>query len=130
MNFAVEADNGQKRLFASDRYREYRRTNPGQYLHMLSDLDDSQRALAESMGWLSEASYHAGWMDGLEFDLWRGVVEEPFRYGQLDLNVDHIARLQRLSEACGGWIVFDGDREETFVPIDYWKIIYRDRTHQ
>lgn len=94
---------------------------------MLSDLDDSQRALAESMGWLSEASYHADWMDGLEFDLWRGVVEGPFRYGQLELTVEHIERLQRLSKACGGWIVFDGDKEETFVPIDQWNKIYRDR---
>jgi hypothetical protein len=95
---------------------------------MLSDLNDSQRALAESMSWLSEAGYHAGWMDGLEFDLWRGVIEGPFRYGQLDLTVDHIERLQRLSEACGGWIVFDGGNEETFVPIDHWKNIYQDRT--
>lgn len=94
---------------------------------MLSDLNDSQRALAESMGQLSEAGYHAGWMDGLEFDLWRGVVEGPFRYGQLDLTIEHIERLQRLSQACGGWIVFDGDKEESFVPLDRWKNIYRDR---
>ena len=94
----------------------------------LSDLNDSQRALAESMGWLSEAAYHAGWINGLEFDLWRGVVEGPFRFRQLDLTVDHIERLQRLSEACGGWIVFDDDKEETFVPIDHWKSVYGDRT--
>jgi hypothetical protein len=95
---------------------------------MLSDLNDSQRALAESMGGLSEAGYHAGWMDGLEFDLWRGVVEGPFRYGQIELTVAHIERLRRLSQACGGWIVFDPDKEETFVPFDRWQRIYRDRT--
>ncbi len=54
----------------------------------------------------------------------------PFRYGQLDLTVDHIAQLQRLSEACGGWIVFDDDQEETFVPIDRWRNIYRVRPRQ
>ena len=97
---------------------------------MLSDLNDSQRALAESMSELSEAGYHAGWMDGLEFDLWRGVVEGAFRYGQFDLKINHIERLRRLSEACGGWIVFDGDKEETFVPIGRWKIIYRNRTQR
>lgn len=85
---------------------------------MLSDINDSQRALAESMSWLSEADYHAGWIDGLEFNLWRGVVGRSFRYGQLDLTIDHIAQPQRLSEACRGWIVFDDDKEETFVPID------------
>jgi hypothetical protein len=80
------------------------------------------------MSSLSEAGYHAGWMNGLEFDLWRGVIEGPYRYGQLDLTADHIERLRRLSEACDGWIVFDAGREETFVPIDPWKSVYRDRT--
>lgn len=95
---------------------------------MLSDLDERQRALAESMSWLSEAGYHAGWMTGLEFDLWRGVVDGPFRYGQLDLTADHVAHLHRLSDACGGWIVFDADKEETFVSIDHWARIYRDHS--
>ena len=102
---------------------------PGQNL-MLSDLTDRQRAIAESMSCLSEAGYHAGWMDGLEFDLWCGVVEGPFRYGQLDLTVDHIAQLQHLSGACGGWIAFDDEKEETFVPIDRWRNIYRARARQ
>ena len=97
---------------------------------MLRDLNESQRALAEAMGRLSEAGYHAGWMAGLEFDLWRGVVDGPFRYGQHDLTDDQIERLRHLSEACGGWIVFDGDKEETFVSIDQWKSMYRDRTHE
>jgi len=97
---------------------------------MLADLNDSQRALAESMGRVSEAGYHAGWMADLEFDLWRGIVEGPFRYGQLDLTVDHIERLQHLSEGCGGWIVFDGDNEETFVPLDRWKSIYQNHARR
>ena len=96
--------------------------------HMLSDLNNSQRALAESMSLLSEAGYHAGWMAGLEFDLWRAVIEGPFRYGRLDLTDDHVERLQRLSDACGGWIVFDSSREETFVPIRHWKETYRGRS--
>jgi hypothetical protein len=54
----------------------------------------------------------------------------PFRYGQFDLTVDHMERLQRLSQACGGWVVFGGDKEETFVTLDRWKNIYRDRTHR
>lgn len=95
---------------------------------MLSDLNDSQRALAESMSLLSEAGYHAGWMAGLEFDLWRAVIGGPFRYGQFDLTDDHVQRLQCLSDACGGWIVFDSAREEIFVPISHWNDIYRGRS--
>ena len=64
----------------------------------------------------------------LEFDLWRRVIKGPFLYGQLDLTVDHIERLQRLSEACGGWVAFDGGKEEAFVPIDNWTNVYRDHT--
>jgi hypothetical protein len=60
----------------------------------------------------------------------RAVVVGPFRYGQFDLTVDHMERLQRLSQACGGWVVFGGDKEETFVTLDRWKNIYRDRTHR
>ena len=97
---------------------------------MLSDLNENQRALAESMSWLSEAGHHAGWMKGLEFDLWRGVVEGPYRYGQLDLTVDHTAQLRCLSETCGGWICFDDDKEETFVPIDQWKMTYGGHAHR
>ncbi|MBV8501445.1 MAG: hypothetical protein JO006_06990 [Paucibacter sp.] len=66
-------------------------------------------------------------MDGLEFDIWRGAIEGPFRFGQLNLTVNHIERPQRLSDACGGWIVFDGGKEETFVRVDHCKNIYRDR---
>jgi len=70
------------------------------------------------------ATMRVGWTASI----WRGIVEGPFRYGQFDLTVDHIERLQRLSEACGGWVVFNDDKEETFVPIDRWKNIYGDST--
>ena len=94
---------------------------------MLSSLNENQLALAEAMGSLSEAAHHAGWMEGLEFDLWRAVVDGPRRYGRLDVTADHVAHLRGLSQACGGWIVFDRDKEETFVPIDRWLDIYRER---
>ena len=76
------------------------------------------------MSSLSEAARCAGWMGGLEFELWRAVIEGPFRYGRLDLAATHSARLRGLSEACGGWTIFDGEREEAFVPTDRWKSIY------
>ncbi len=95
---------------------------------MLHDLDDSQRALADAMSDLSEAGWCAGWMQDTEFELWRGVVDGPFRFGRLQLTSADVERLRRLSAACGGWIVFDGNKEETFVPLDRWNTIYRDHT--
>ena len=76
------------------------------------------------MSSLSEAAWYAGWMEGLEFELWRAIIDGPFRYGRLELTTTHIERLRVLSESCGGWILFDDDLEEAFVPADRWKSIY------
>ena len=81
---------------------------------MIEELTDSQKALAEYMSELSEEAYFAGWMEGLEYALWKAVVENPFNYGFLQLTEQHIAELTILSNACGGWIVFD---ESSFDPI-------------
>ena len=52
---------------------------------MIEELTDSQKALAEFMSELSEEAYFAGWMEGLEYALWKAVVENPFEYGLLQL---------------------------------------------
>jgi len=91
---------------------------------MIEELTDSQKALADYMSELSEEAYFAGWMEGLEYALWKAVVENPFEYGFLQLTEQHIAELTKLSNACGGWIVFDDDSAETFVPIAKWRKIY------
>ncbi len=64
-------------------------------------------------------------MTGLEFALWRAVTEGPRRYGHLDITAEHISKLQTLSDACGGWIVFDDTTEETFIGLDAWQKLYR-----
>jgi hypothetical protein len=56
---------------------------------------------------------------------WRlGRPEVPFRLGQLTLNAAHVMRLKHLSDACGGWIVFDDATEESFVPANLWNSMY------
>lgn len=87
---------------------------------MFSDLDAHQLELAQYMSTLSEQAFYAGWMDGLEFALWRLVVDGPFEYGQLTLSSAHRKRLIDLSDACGGWIIFHDQLEVTFVTADEW----------
>jgi len=87
---------------------------------MLRDLHGSQLALAEYMSELSEAAYHAAWIEGLEHSLWRAVIQGPFRLGRLDLNAEHVANLRRLADSSGGWICFDESNEETFVDLQLW----------
>lgn len=87
---------------------------------MLSDLTPEQRALADYMSELSEDAYCAGWMNGLEHALWLAVTAGPVPYGLLDLSPEQVERLRHLSTACGGWIRYDEQTEETFVALNDW----------
>jgi hypothetical protein len=97
---------------------------------MLPDLTDTQRALAEAMSDISEEAYCAGWMSDLEFDLWRVVVAGEEQYGWYTLDEATVSRLRRLSEECGGWIVFDDEKGETFVPLTTWLQMFEAHSHQ
>lgn len=87
---------------------------------MLNDLTATQRELADYMSALSERAYDAGWVEGLEFALWRAVADDLFKYGQLELSREHAQQLSSLSQRCGGWIVFDKQHEESFVTLEQW----------
>jgi hypothetical protein len=91
---------------------------------VLTDLTPEQRELAAYMSELSERAYSAGWMEGLEYALWRAATAGPFRYGYLDLAPEHTERLKALSDACGGWIRFDEHLEEVFIPVAQWAELY------
>jgi hypothetical protein len=88
---------------------------------VLQQLDPHARALADFMSELSEEAYCAGWMDGLEFALWRALIGGPRTYGRLEITDQQLTRLRELSEAARGWIVFDDAEEETLVPLGEWK---------
>ena len=82
------------------------------------------------MSELSEDAYFAGWMEGLEYNLWKALVEGPFEYGFLQINEQHIAKLTELSNACGGWIMYDDESAETFVSIEEWIKIYAENVRK
>jgi hypothetical protein len=88
---------------------------------VLQQLDHHARALADFMSELSEEAYSAGWMGGLEFELWKALIGGPRVYGRLQITDEQIARLKQLSEAAKGWIVFDDTEEETLISLDEWK---------
>ncbi len=87
-------------------------------------MKSEEKQLADYMSDLSEQAYYAGWMAGLEYVLWHAMVDGPRKYGRLEITDEHIAKLKELSDACGGWIVFDDKKGETFVPLDAWLRIY------
>jgi len=91
---------------------------------MVGDLNEAQRALAQYMSELSEEAYFAGWMGGLEFALWQVALGARSEYGQLVVSQAHISKLIALSQAAGGWIIFDDTLAETWVPLQDWKILF------
>lgn len=87
---------------------------------MICDLTPTQRELAELMSRISEQMWRAVWMQGLEHELWTAMKSSAGRSGRLIPTQAQLDRLAQLSEDCGGWIVFDDERKETFVPLEEW----------
>lgn len=92
----------------------------------MGDLKAAQRALAQYMSDLSEEAYSAGWMNGLEDALWEVVLGDRREYSHATFTDEHAVELRRLS-ACGGWIVFDDSREETWVSLAEWQTRFQGR---
>jgi polar amino acid transport system ATP-binding protein len=94
---------------------------------MIQDLPEEALQLQKIMSDLSEGLWHARWMRGLEYDLWQAVVEAPRGLWKSYLKDEHISKLIELSNRCGGWIVFDDETEETFVPMEVWRRMYEEK---
>src|SRR6188508_487995 len=88
---------------------------------MLADLTAAQRMLAEYMSDLSEEAYCAGWMQYLEYALWQVVLGERHDYGRVEFRPEDVDSLQQLSHECAGWIVFDHERGEMWLPRKEWE---------
>ena len=88
---------------------------------MLLDLNEDQLQLAEFMSSLSEAGFAAGWMKGLEFDLWAILYGTNKKYGRYTLTPSDLDKLRFLSSKCGCWIIFDDKADEVAIPLEAWK---------
>jgi hypothetical protein len=93
---------------------------------MINDLTAPQRELHDLMSSMSEQAWSAGWMHGLEYELWKAVKSPPYKVGRLQLTSTQCDRLTQLSEKCEGWIAFDDEHEEAFVPHAQWRMRYED----
>lgn len=84
-------------------------------------LTEKQQELYDLMSDVSEEHWCAGWMSGLEFDLWeraKGDGSLPYGLGQIDPVL--LQKLRELSEEIGGWIHMDEAGEVFFVPLEDW----------
>ena len=74
--------------------------------------------MESTMGDISEDHYCAGWMSGLQNDLWDAVqrLPEPTNYGMGTIAVERLEKLKAVSDLLGEW--FDGDN---FIPLSTWR---------
>lgn len=92
---------------------------------IVEPLTTFQRSLAEAMSAISEARWYAGWLSGLEFTLWECLQDAGVNF----LTIEETHNLRNLSEACGGWIVWDDDHWDVnegyrFVATEEWVKTY------
>ena len=69
---------------------------------------------------ISQEAWCAGWMTGLENELWRAATGLPGPYGRGVVTQRQADLLRLLSDEADGWWVYDADRGPTFLPIDEW----------
>jgi len=92
------------------------------------DCDDSVDAarmgLLALMRGISEEAWCAGWMMGLEFDLWAVREGRQDAYGQIGAITERQARLLRdLSDEADGWWRWGDTDGPTFVRLEEWRKI-------
>ncbi|HLO96307.1 MAG TPA: hypothetical protein VK195_18515 [Burkholderiaceae bacterium] len=87
----------------------------------LQDLTQEQRDLADFISQISERRYRAGWMEGIEYEVWEAMHAPDLGRGALRLTVEEARQLHAMSAKCRGWIVFDDVNEESFIPIEEWR---------
>ena len=93
--------------------------------------EHAMMALPELMSNISEDCWCAGWLNGLEYDLWVVAKHGPssYPYGQDVISPEQVEQLRRLSEDCGGWFVFNDDvwYGRRFVPLAEWEALFQAR---
>lgn len=91
-------------------------------------MTEKQRALADYMIRLSEEAYSASWMDGLEYKLWEALEGRINKFGRLQFNHEILEELKKLSDSANGWITYDNEEEEKFVPFTEWEKIRKNNS--
>ncbi len=95
-------------------------------------MQPAQQTLLVYMRYLSEEIWAAGWLMGIEYELWEWVARrrngtEPASKFEL-ANLPDIEALSWLAEQAGGWWHWDeAAKGPKFAPLNEWLEIYRNR---
>lgn len=85
-------------------------------------LTKKQQELYDLMSDISEEHWCAGWVNGLEFDLWKRIKsDDPLPYGLRQIDPELLKKLRELSEEIGGWIYTDDSNVAHFIAMEEWE---------
>lgn len=89
---------------------------------------DHAEALRGFMSSISETQQAAGWLNGLEVDLWT-ALHYPGGTDYFTLTQWESEKLQRLSDKAGGWWHWPKDSDSAlFIPLAAWLAVYEEAT--
>lgn len=75
---------------------------------------------------ISEACWCAGWLNGLEFQLWK-ARQGPGRFGQGEVTERQSSLLRLLAEECDGWWIYDRADNPRFIRTAEWLAILKEK---
>jgi hypothetical protein len=78
----------------------------------------------ELMWKVSEEAWSVGWMEEMEFQLWKIMGEGPGKYGQLFLDERFLEQLRDQAKKAEGWIYWDKTEQETWIDASGWEAMY------
>lgn len=94
-------------------------------------MTDEQFELQDLMTDISQRCWCAGWMLGIEHDLWDLLETNGGDLGMGYVSLEEADKLRALSKKLGGWVAWMEQEErgnpdelamgETFLPLDAWK---------
>lgn len=102
-------------------------TDPKQVAAILVDLAVIQqqihglakRTLGDVISEMSEERHFAGWLSGIEYDLWHELQNNP------DSDDGDLRYLRELSTLLGGWVRWNDETYVAdFVPLPEWQALY------
>lgn len=102
-------------------YSEFKARQDKSLLKSLSS--DAAELLLVYMSNISEDHYCAGWLIGLEYELWDIMNGAARNFGFGPISAQDMAKLRGLHERAGGWWVWDGEGAgsgEIFVTTEEW----------
>ena len=83
-------------------------------------LTPQQHALYEAISDISEDRWCAGWLIGIEYQLWAELQGDSQQHGIDELDQAQFEKVRALADQVGGWIIWADDQTHPDLPTVEW----------